>query len=368
MNILHVISSPASGGAEVYVKDLSKHLSQQHNLHVAFLSAATDTGRDTEYERVFLEDLQFAGVSTYIIGNETRKKPWLGALRLKTYIKNNKIDIVHTHLAYGIVFSALSQVPVVYTHHNITQRWGETTYKIFNILVNEYVGISDICATALSKYTGKKVNTIFNAVSLDKFEGYSRTRTLSSISTNIINVAMVGALHPQKNYLNMLNALTLLDKEIRDQIIVLIAGEGEKNYKDELLSYIEKHNLQNTVRFIGVTSNIPQFLYDADLFVMSSDWEGLPIALTEAAISGLPCIVTNAGGCSEIIDRSKNGVVVPLSNPQALANEISKVIISKSLIEQWSQNAINSAEQYSINKAADLHINLYNSILSKKSI
>ncbi|MFK4000679.1 glycosyltransferase [Psychrobacter namhaensis] len=367
MNILHIISSPASGGAEVYVKDLAKYLANQgHNMHVAFLSSATDAGRDIKYETSFLEDLETFGVQTYVIGNETRKKPWLGVLRVRAYIKENDIEVCHTHLAYGIVFSALSPVPVVYTHHNITQRWGKTTYKMFNMLVSEYVGISNICATALSKYTGKKVSTIFNAVSLDKFEGYARTRKLSD--TNVINIAMVGALHPQKNYLNMFNALSLLDKEIRDQITVLIAGEGEKRYKHELLSYIEKHKLQNTVRFIGVTNNIPQFLYDADLFVMSSDWEGLPIALTEAAISGLPCIVTDVGGCSEIIDRSKNGIVVPLSNPQALASEISKVVISKSLIEQWSQNALDNAEQYSISRAADLHISLYDSILSKKSI
>lgn len=367
MNILHVISVAASGGAEVYVKDLAKYLSEQgHTLHIAFLSSAADDNRDLSYEQDFLEDLQLSNVKTYIIGNETRKKPWLGALRIRRYIKNHNIDIMHTHLAYGIAFSVLSQVPVVYTHHNITRRWGKTTYKIFNLLVNEYVGISEICATALQKYTGKKVNTIFNAVSLDKFKGYSRVRTLNN--TNIINIAMVGALHPQKNYLNMFNALTLLDKEIRDQIIVLIAGEGKKEYKDELLSYIEKHNLQNTVRFIGVTSNIPQFLYDADLFVMSSDWEGLPIALTEAAISGLSCIVTDAGGCSEIIDRSNNGVVVGLSDPQALANELSKVVNNKSLLEQWSNNAIDNAEQYSINKAANLHVDLYDSILSKKSI
>ena len=241
---------------------------------------------------------------------------------------------------------------------------GKTTYGVFNILVDEYVGISEICATALSEYTGKRVNTIFNAVSLDKFKDYSRVRILNN--TNIINIAMVGALHPQKNYLNMFKALSLLDNSIKEQISVSIAGEGKKEYKDELLSYIKKYNLQNIVHFIGVTSNIPQFLYDADLFIMSSDWEGLPIALTEAAISGLPCIVTDAGGCSEIIDRSKNGVVVDISDSQGLANELLKVVNNKSLIEQWSKNAIDNAEQYSINKAAELHIDLYDSLLLVK--
>lgn len=65
MNILHIISALASGGAEVYVKDLAKYLSSQgHNLHVAFLSSEKDAGRDTKYEKYFLDDLKSTGVQT----------------------------------------------------------------------------------------------------------------------------------------------------------------------------------------------------------------------------------------------------------------------------------------------------------------
>ncbi|WP_228278533.1 hypothetical protein [Acinetobacter indicus] len=81
MNILHIISAPASGGAEVYVKDLASCLAcQGHNLHIAFLSNASDVGRNPVYEENFLNDLKSSGVNIYIIGNETRKKPWLGKL------------------------------------------------------------------------------------------------------------------------------------------------------------------------------------------------------------------------------------------------------------------------------------------------
>ena len=55
MNILHVISSPASGGAEVYIKDLAKYLAHKHNIHVAFLSSAADAGRNIEYEKKILK-------------------------------------------------------------------------------------------------------------------------------------------------------------------------------------------------------------------------------------------------------------------------------------------------------------------------
>jgi len=360
MNILHVISVPASGGAEVYVKDLAKYLAQQHNVHVAFLSSATDAGRDIEYEKEFLKDLELSGVNTYVIGNETRKKPWLGALRVRKYIRKHGIEIMHTHLAYGIIFSALAKIPVVYTHHTIEQRWNTKVYSFFNTLVDEYVGISEVCGAALRKYTGKRVNVIPNAVMLDKFEGYTRIRA----PKNNVNIAMIGRLTIEKDYINMLKALSLLDEEVRNQVSVLVAGEGKKEYKDELLSYIERHSLQNVVRLIGLVNNIPQFLYNADLFVMSSSSEGLPIALTEAVISGLPCIVTNVGGCSEVVKCSNNGTVIEPQDSQALAAEVTRLVVDKSLIEQFSQHAINSADQYSISRAADLHIDLYRSMLS----
>jgi len=360
MNILHVISVAASGGAEVYVKDLAKFLSKQgHKLHVAFLSTAADAGRDLVYEQNFLEDLKSSGVMTHVIGNETRKKPWLAMVRLRKYIIKNNIDICHTHLAYGIVFSALSRVPVVYTHHTIKSRWGKPTYILFNSLVDEYVGISEKCATALQSYTGRNVTTITNAVSEDKFSGYIRNRVLK----DMVNIVMVGQLTIPKDYMTMLHALTLLDTDVRKKLKVSIAGEGDPKYKNELLDYIKKNELDNVVEFVGVKKNIPEFLYEADMFLMSSSSEGLPIALIEAAISGLPCIVTDVGGCAEIIIKSNNGVVVSPNTPQELANEMTRFVTDETLIEQYSINAIDNAHQYSISTAAQQHIELYTSML-----
>ncbi|ALF59160.1 glycosyltransferase [Psychrobacter urativorans] len=360
MNIMHIISAPASGGAEVYVKDMAKILAAEgHNVHIVFLSTAADAGRDVKYAEKFISDLKSSGIMTYIIGNETRKKPWLGVARLRKYIIKNNIDICHSHLAYGIVFSALSRVPVVYTHHTIKPRWDKLTYTIFNSLVDEYVGISKNCAEALSLYTGRKVNTILNAVSEEKFVGYVRTRKLE----DTVKIAMVGQLTIPKDYITMLQALTLLDIDVQEKIKVLIAGEGDAKYKGELLDYIKENNLNHIVDFVGLKTNIPKFLYEADMFLLSSSSEGLPIALLEASISGLPCIVTDVGGCAEIIESSKNGVTVPHHNPQEIANEIAKFVLDNTLIERFSTNAINNAHKYSINKAAQLHIELYNSIL-----
>lgn len=359
MNILYILSTPASGGAEVYIKDLAKYLSGRgHSLHVAFLSSAKDAGRDTQYEQYYLDDLRSSGVKIYFIGNETRKKPWLGILRLTKYVKKHDIEVCHTHLAYGIIFSAFLKIPVVYTHHTIQPRWNKLTYIIFNQIVDKYVGISNKCSLALTKYSGRDVTTIFNAVSEDKFKGLVRQRKLE----NIVNISMVGRLVIEKDYFNILEALILLDSSTLRKVKLRIVGEGSSEYKKEILSFIDQRGLNENVELLGVVNNIPRFLYDSDVFVISSSSEGLPIALLEATISGLPCIVTDVGGCSEVIETAKNGIVVPPGNPKIISETLNSLIQHPKMLNTYSKNALTNSHLYSISKAADLHIQLYSNL------
>lgn len=362
MNILHIISAPASGGAEVYVKDLAKqHSSQGYNVHVAFLNKATDIGRSASFEREFLSELKSAGINTYIIGIECRKKPWLGALRVKKYIKENDIDICHAHLTYGILFSSLARIPLIYTHHNIKSRLNKLGYMFINTQVDKYIGISKLCSESLKLSTDREVVTINNAVSKVKFKGFIRQRSLPSSS---VTIAMVGHLGEQKDYLTMLNALALLDNSLRKKIKILIAGEGSQEYKDFLLKRIKELSLCDTVELEGIKNNIVEFLYQADLFMMTSAWEGLPISLIEATISGLPCIVTDVGGCSEVISNCSNGIIVPPHDPASIAMAISKLVTNNELITEFSKNAISNSYQYSIEKSSKLHTQLYSSYLN----
>jgi glycosyltransferase involved in cell wall biosynthesis len=297
----------------------------------------------------------------FFIGNETRRKPWLGVSKIKAYVKRNAIDVCHAHLAYGIVFSAFCGSPLIYTHHSIEPRWGRFVYGVFGVLVDKYVGISSACSTALQSYTGREVSTIVNSVDTDRFSQYVRRRTLS----DQVVVAMVGRLALQKDYLNLLESLTLLPASVRDKLRVKVAGEGDSCYRRELVDYIKDNDLSDVVTFVGVERNIPGFLYEADIFLMSSAWEGLPISLIEATVSGMPCIVTDVGGCAEVVRACENGKVVPPKNPCALADQISAFFYDKSLMARLSDNAIKNSHKFSIGLAAEKHLDLYASVSRK---
>lgn len=361
MNILYMISSPSSGGAEVYVKDLAKELAEMgHTIHIVFLSTATEINRNSDYERAFLNDLHSHNVSTFILGNECRHKPWLGVLRIRRYIKKHNIEIFHAHLAYGIAFSLLSSVPVVFTHHQSTPRWGKTVYNLFNLKVDQYIGISYSCTESLRKSTKKPTKEIRNAVSHQKFKEFIRVRK----PKGTLKIAMVGRIIPYKDYFNMLQALVHIEPSIREKISIYIAGEGESDYLKALEDYIQEKGLESIINFVGVKDNIPEFLYSCDVFLMSSSFEGLPIALIEATMSGLPCIVTDVGGCSEVIKSCQNGVVIPPKDSIALAEAITNYSLNPVLLQKHSENAIKLNYKYSIQLAAKKHLKVYSELLS----
>lgn len=362
MNILHIISAPASGGAEIFVKDLAKQtVNLGHSVHVAFIYHAKDINRDLGFEKRFLRDLTSAGVTIHTLGKDCRRRIWVGASRVNSYVKTNGIDVCHVHLVSGIGLSAFLKIPVLYTQHYFKARWNKWVFKIFNIFVDQYVAISSRCARQLEESTGRSVAEISNAVCKERFDGLVRQRSRAAV----INIIMVGRLVLEKDYLCMIDALNLLDKATLDKIVVQIAGEGDDVYKQKIELSIKESNLEQHVKLVGLQENIPEILYHSDVFLMSSVSEGLPISLIEAAISGLPSIVTDVGGCSEVIEKCNNGIVVPASDPCSMADALKMMVHTEGLIEEYSRNALANSPAFYIERATLDHIRLYESIMAR---
>src|SRR5690554_330886 len=364
MRIMHVVSAPAAGGAEVYVKDLAKRLAGQGNeVTVAFLGKAKDIGRSESYEEKFLAELDTAGVAWEFIGNECRMKPWRGIRRIRKISKKYRIQVYHSHLPFGVIFGAGAACPRVYTHHSINPRLNWLTYRIFNQLIDRYVGISEVCAEKLGRYTGQEVTPILNGVDFEKFPKVDR----SSVSNNkFVNAISVGRIHPHKGYFFLAKTIQLLPAEIRSRIRVSIAGEGDVQYTANLKQFLKEAGVVDNFIFLGNRADVPQLLAESDLFLMSSEQEGLPISLIEATVSGLACIVTEVGGCSEIIEMCGNGVAVEYGDAEAYARELREVVESPQKLRKWSASAGDNCAQLDIESAAQKHLALYKELLGAR--
>ena len=362
MRILHLISAPTAGGAEVYVKDLVKELvGLGHQPYVGFLNRSGDIGRDEDFERRFLDELELAGIPYFVVGYECRRNPILGALRVRRFCTAHGIEIYHSHLHYALLFGALLRIPHVHTHHNIVPDSWRIMYRLFNQLVDSYVGISEVCAEALSQFSGRAVTEIFNAVDPSKLE---RAQLPDSLATGRLQCIAVGRIQAQKNFALLVEALRLLPAETRAVLHVTIAGEGPPADVFALRQAVDRADLNETVTMLGNRHDVPELLAKSQFFILSSAWEGLPISLLEASVTGLPFIATDVGGCREIAAKCGNGIIVPPGDARALANAIEKLVHDRGALSDLAQNAQANSAYFWIERAAKEHLELYSRLLS----
>lgn len=362
LKILHVISAPAAGGAEVYVKQLATQLRRMgHRPAIAFLARAADEGNDAAFEQRFLAELDDAGIAHFFIGRGARANPLLGALRVARYCREQGVDVYHAHLKYGIAFGLLLRVPRVTTHHNIVAEAPPWVYRLLGRIVDQYVAVSTACGRALERFSGRCVVVIRNAIDTAPFTPSVRQPS----GERKFECICVGRIAEQKNYSLLIRALALLPPGTLNRLHVSIVGEGPPHRVAQLEREISAAGLNNVVTLLGVRLDIPRLLGAAQLLVMSSGWEGLPIALLEATASGLPFIATDVGGCREIAEAFGNGVIVTPDDEQALAGAIAALVSDPGAIARLSRSAIAARPSISIEAAARAHLDLYDRLIAR---
>lgn len=354
MKLMHFVAAPAAGGAEVYAKDLCRAMVQKgHEVHLVFLSRAEEIGRDPDYEERYLNEIDTAGVTYSFMPPGSRRRPFKAGLFLRNIVSDFSPDLLHCHLYYAVFFSFfVSSVPVVYTHHNIFLKVPALLYRVFDFRVSAYIGISQACAKLLRSVSGKAVHRIDNGVDFERVLPVAARREVAP------HIAMVGTLCEQKNYDLFLEAAALL---LDLDFSVSIAGEGES--KARLLRKVDDLGLARKVTFLGNISSVKELLAGVDIFAMSSSWEGLPISLLEATAAGLPSIVTNVGGCSEVIHSCQSGVVVDEQTPQEYAQALRSLIESHESRCFYGCNASRYSSKYSIRYSAERHLALYDQLV-----
>lgn len=263
----------------------------------------------------------------------------------------------------GVIFGAFLRIPRVTTHHNSVAQVPLWVYRVLNLMVDQYVGISEVCGHLLRRYTGRQVRVIRNGIDLSKFASSIRDPGPKAK----FKFLSIGRIFPQKNYQLLVRAIALLPPHVRDRMQLAIAGEGAPDVMRDLQHQITAAKLGDCITLLGNRDDIPILLQRSDLLVMSSAWEGYPIALLEATASGLPFVATDVGGCREIAQLCGNGRLVAADDAQGLADAIADLIGDPAKMHALSAAAVASASKLSIKAAAGAHLELYRAMLRKRS-
>lgn len=178
-------------------------------------------------------------------------------------------------------------------------------------------------------------------------------------------VLTVACLKPQKAPGDII-AVAARVLRTRPDACFLIAGDGE--LRPQLEAQIRAGGLEGRVILLGWRRDIPQLLRAADLFLLTSRWEGLPRAILEALAAGLPVVATAADGVSDIIQHGVNGYVAPVGDVDGLAAGLVELLQAPGLRQRMSAAAASLPDEFNINIMVRQQEALYADLLRAKGV
>ena len=152
------------------------------------------------------------------------------------------------------------------------------------------------------------------------------------------NIVTAGRLTAQKNHKMLIYAFSQIADQISDNLIIY--GEGE--LRSDLENLVSKLHMENRIFLPGSIKNVADTIKSARLFVLSSDYEGMPNALMEALVLGIPCISTDCpcGGSRTLISDGVNGFLVPIGDKEVLAEKMMQIANNDTIAQQFATKSI----------------------------
>lgn len=208
--------------------------------------------------------------------------------------------------------------------------------------LNHIVIVSDGLKERLSKKIpeiNNKIKVIENINSASFIKNSANLECKIKFSKEDFNLIFVGRLVKEKGLFLAIDAIGILSKKINNIKLYLV---GKGNLEVELKEYVKKNHLQDHVVFLGIQTNPYPLLKQADVFLMTSFYEGKSIALEEAKILNKPIVITNFSSATDQIIDNVTGLIVEM-NAEAIANKID-LLYSKEAAESLSKNLANEKQ------------------------
>lgn len=368
IKVLHIIKSLGRGGAEMLLQEtLPYHNREMYEFHyIYFLPWKNQMVAGIE---------QNGGIVTNFPAKDNIKI-MLQARKVAKYVKDNEIALIHCHLPWagflGRLVHKLTGVPLVYTEHNKQERYHFVT-KTLNKLTfnyqNHVVAVSKDVEESIRKYIRPRitVSAILNGVNVDAFKrdklSGAGMRQKLGIAENAPVVGTVAVFRFQKRLKEWVSIFKLAAEQI-PELRGIIVGEGL--LREEIEAHIRAEGMEQKILLTGLQTVVKPYYEAMDIFMMSSVFEGLPIALLEAMSMECAVVSTDAGGIKEVVRNQEDGFLAPVDDWESLSVYLIKLFNDKSLQEQYGKAARNRVvNAFSMKTMVEQTEVLYQNILSK---
>jgi len=354
-SVLHVVTSLNVGGAERFVVDLAQEQAE-NDVEVSILSLGT-------LSDPLLAIVKENGINTYTVENAGGL---LGQVKLFKLLL--KFNIVHVHSSWALItlsliIKTLRRKNIVYTRHNCdrlnTRKWK----RIHSLLKNNLLGITFVSEESQRafeenySYLQAPKKVIPNGVVLPK-----QNRFLEEVTNNKLRLGSVGRMVALKNQICLLKAVCQIETS-QNEIELHVFGDGEQF--DSLKSYADEKLSNHVVNFHGNVRDRETIYNNIDILVVTSETEGLSLAIMEAMSYEIPVIATDVGGNPELVKNGINGYLFPYNDYNTLAHYIGRLVKDKQELESLGKESKKLIEQnYSISTSAYNYRKIYRRLSS----
>jgi glycosyltransferase involved in cell wall biosynthesis len=371
--ILLVIKGLGLGGAERLLVDVMAARDREHfEYEVAYVLASQDA---------LVPDMEATGVPVHCLGGSASADlRWTRSLR--RLLTERHFDVLHAHLPYTAALGRLVALtlprrrrPVlVYTEHSlwnkaaiVTKALNRATVEIDQALIVVSVAARNALPPALRSRARVVVHGVDRARFSSLLEQRSALRAelreeLGMADDELIALT-VANMRSEKGYDVLLEAARLV---VAAGAPVRFVSVGRGPLESELAAAAAAAGLAGHVRFLGTRTDTARLMAGADLFVLPSHQEGLPVALMEAMSTGLPVVATVVGGVPDVVTDDVEGVLVPAGRADLLAEAVIRVAKDPALRSRLAEASLARSALFDVRDAAQSIESVYTELLDAR--
>lgn len=333
IKILHLIKSLGRGGAETLLVQTAKfHDLEKFELHVIYF---------LPWKNQLVAELQKAGVHVLNIPAHNNLCIIRSFKLVENYIQTHQINLLHCHLPWagflGRLIHFRIQIPTLYTEHNKQERYHFFTRLLNKITFNhqtKVVAVSEDVRNSILKNIPVEIPVVTISNGIDTIHYHKNPnsgnviRESLGISPDAVVLGTLAVFRKQKCLLKWLDVFAAL-YDGNPNLRGIMVGDGP--LMNDIENYRRKLDLEEVVFLPGMKKNAADWYNTMDIFMISSEFEGLPLALLEAMSTEKPVVSTNAGGIGEVLQHNKTGYLVNFGDWFGLINAAQALIDDKSL-------------------------------------
>lgn len=344
------------GGAESMVSRLASHL----DLSLVDVEVICIYG--TALNNCLEQAVAKHGVPIKFIGKG--KGFSIGAVfRLWKELSRFKPDVIHTHLSacvYCAPWVLTHKVKMLHTIHSVPKfELIKPKKKVMAVMYRLHksipIAISNEIGVLMLQEYGRNTpfELIYNPVDIKRFD-------IEKKAHSGINIITVGRLSKEKNQKLLIDSVKRLIACYPDLKLTML---GDGPCRDDLENYVKQNNMQDIVAIKGHVDNAEDYYSKADIFALTSIYEGLPLVLLEAMAAGLPIVATDVGGVKDVV--TDNGILVESGKIDAVADALKKLILESDLRKEMGLLSRKNVQKYDSTDVAYEYIKLYEKYSNK---